>query len=156
MKSKEHIISIAMLLLITYTASLSFVSQAFPAGQQSHTLSSTGNIQIQATTGVGIYSNYQCTSELTSLSWGTLEPGETSTITCYIKNEGDTTIILSLETSNWSPSSASNYLACFWDYNGAQIAAGQVATVNLSLSASANTQGITNFGFDVTIIGSGS
>ena len=144
-----------MLLLITYTASLSFVSQAFPEGQKSQTITSTGNIQIQTSTGIGLYSDYQCASELTSLSWGTLQPGEIQTIPCYVRNEGDTTITLSLGISNWSPQSASNYLVCFWDYNDVPIYPDQVVEINLSLSASANIQGITDFGFDITIIGSG-
>ena len=58
MRSKEQIITAAMLLLITYTLSLSCISQAFPEGQESKTISSTGTIQIQTTTGIGIYHDY--------------------------------------------------------------------------------------------------
>ena len=78
MKSKEQIITAAMLLLITYTLSLSGISQAFPEGQESKTISSSGTIQIQTTTGIGIYQDIYCSTPLTSVGWGTLQPGESS------------------------------------------------------------------------------
>ena len=98
MVNKEFIITSAMLLLITYTLGLSLVTQAFPAGQAAKTLSSAGTIQIQTTAGIGVYSNAQCNTQLTSVSWGTLQPGGNQIAICYIKNEGNTPITLSLVT----------------------------------------------------------
>ena len=154
MVSKESLITGAMLMLITYTLGLSLVNQAFPAGQASRTFSSTGAIQIQTTAGIGIYSDSQCYTQLSSVSWGTLQPGESQTATCYIKNEGNTPITLSLQASNWSPASAANYLALNWNYNNQQISPDQVVQVTLTLSVASNIQGITTFGFDITIVGS--
>ena len=154
MVRKESIITGAMLMLITYTLGLSLVTQAFPAGQASKTFSSAGTIQIQTTAGIGIYSNSQCNTELTSVSWGTLQPGGNQNAICYIKNEGNTPITLSLQASNWSPASATNYLALSWNYNNQPISPNQVAQVTLTLSVASNIAGITNFGFDITIIGS--
>ena len=142
-----------MLMLITYTLSLSLVTQAFPASQSSKTLSSAGTIQIQTTAGIGVYSNSQCSTQLTTVSWGTLQPGENQNAICYIKNEGNTPITLSLQASNWSPTSASNYLALNWNYNNQPITPNQVVQVTLTLSVASNIAGITNFGFDITIIG---
>ena len=85
MVSKEYIIPGAMLILISYTLGLSLVSQASPALQTSRKLSSTGTIE---TIGVSVYTDIQCSSPLTSLEWGTLEPGGTQTVTCYIRNMG--------------------------------------------------------------------
>ena len=154
MVNKEFIITSAMLLLITYTLGLSLVTQAFPAGQATKTLSSAGTIQIQTTAGIGVYSNAQCNTQLTSVSWGTLQPGGNQIAICYIKNEGNTPITLSLQASNWSPSSASNYLALSWNYNNQPISPDQVVPITLTLSVDSNIVGITNFGFDITIIGS--
>ena len=154
MLRKESIITGAMLMLITYTLGLSLVTQAFPAGQASKTLSSTGAIQIQTTAGIGVYSDSQCNTQLSSVSWGTLQPGESQSATCYIKNEGNTPITLTLQASNWSPASASNYLALGWNYNNQPISPNQVVQVTLTLSVASNIAGITNFGFDITIIGS--
>ena len=154
MRSKESIITGAMLILITYTLGLSLVTQAFPASQATKTFSSSGAIQIQTTAGIGVYSNSQCSTQLSSILWGTLQPGGSQSAICYIKNEGNTPITLSLQASNWSPASASNYLALSWNYNNQPISPNQVVQVTLTLSVASNIAGITNFGFDITIIGS--
>jgi hypothetical protein len=151
MVSKESIITGATLILITYTLSLSLVSQAFPAAQTSKTLSSTGTIE---TIGVGVYTNIQCSSPLTSIAWGTLEPGENQTVICYIKNEGDLPSTLSMYTSNWNPSSAENYLTLSWNYNGGYINPDDSVQVTFTLSVDENIEGVTSFGFDITIVGS--
>jgi hypothetical protein len=151
MRSKEYIITSAMLLLIMYTLSLSLVSQAFPAGQTSRSLSSTGTIQIQATEGIGIYSNSQCTTPQSTISWGTLQQGGSKNVILYIKNEGSTPTTLALQSSNWSPSTASNYLTLGWNYNNQPISAGSSIAVTLTLTVSASITGITNFAFDITV-----
>lgn len=155
MKSKEFIITSAMLVLITYTLALSLVSQAFPAGQTSRTLSSTGSIQIQTSSGITVYSDSQCTTQLTAITWGTLTPGASQNVVCYIKNEGSTPTTLSLQTSNWSPTTAQTYLGLVWNYNNQPIAASSSVAVTLTLTVSSSISGITNFGFDITITGSG-
>ena len=151
---KEYIITGAMLTLITYTLGLSLVSQVFPAGQTSQTFSSTGAIQIQTTAGIAVYSDSQGNTPLTSVSWGTLQPGESKNVICYIKNEGNTPITLTLQASNWSPAAAPNYFALSWNYNNQPINPDQVVQVTLTLSVASNINGITNFGFDITIVGS--
>jgi len=155
MLRKESLITGAMLVLITYTLGLSLVTQAFPAGQTSKTFSSTGAIQIQTTAGIGIYSDSQCNTQLSSVAWGTLQPGESKNVICYIKNEGNTPITLALQASNWSPAAAPNYFALSWNYNNQPINPDQVVQVTLTLSVASNINGITTFGFDITIIGSG-
>ena len=152
MKSKEFIITSAMLILITYTLSLSLVSQAFPATQTSKTLSSTGSIQIQASPGIGIYSNSLCTQELSNIPWGTLEPGASQDIVLYIKNEGNVAITLNMQTDNWSPQSAEDYLTLSWNYNNQPLSAGSSIAVTLTLDVDGSITGITTFGFDIIII----
>ena len=154
MISKESIITSAMLILVTYTLGLSLVSQAFPAGQTTRTLSSTGAIQIQATAGIGVYSDQQGTTPLTSVPWGTLQPGGTKILTVYIKNEGSTSTTLSLETSNWNPTAAENYLGLGWNYNGDPINPDAVVQITFTLTVASNIEVITTFGFDITIVGS--
>jgi hypothetical protein len=149
--SKESIIAGAMLILITYTLGLSLVSQASSAAQTSKTLSSTGKIE---TIGVGVYTDIQCSSPLTSIAWGTLEPGENQTVICYIKNEGDLPSTLSMYTSNWNPSSAENYLTLSWNYDGGYINPDDSVQVTFTLSVDESIEGVTSFGFDITIVGS--
>ena len=97
---KELIITGAITVLLAYTMGLSLVSQTFPATQTSHTVSSTGSI---LTIGVGVYSDAECNNPLTSIPWGTLEPGESQNFVCYINNEGNsdsTSITLSVRPNS--------------------------------------------------------
>ena len=154
MVSKEYIITGAMLILVTYTLGLSLVSQAFPAGQTTRTLSSSGSIQIQATAGIGVYSNIEGTIPLTSVSWGTLQPGGSQIVTVYIKNEGISTTTLSLQTSSWIPTAAETYLDLSWNYNGTPINPDAVVQITLTLTVDANIEGVSTFSFDIIIVGS--
>lgn len=155
MKSKEFMITGAMVLLITYTLSLSVVSQAFSAGQSSTTFSSAGAIQIQATLGIGVYSDSQTNIPLTTVSWGTLQPGGSQNVIFYIKNEGNSATTLSLESSNWSSTAAETYLGLSWNDNGNPINPDAVVQITLTLTVDANIQGVENFNFDITIVGTG-
>ena len=152
MVNKETIITTSVIVLIAYTMSLSLVSQAYPAAQTSTTLSTAGNIQIQASPGIGVYQNSQTTTPLTSLDWGTLEPGQNQTITTYIKNEGNTPITLTLQTSNWNPTSAQDYLTLTWNYSDQPINPDQTQQITITIQVNPNTTGITNFSFDITIL----
>jgi len=153
MMSKESIITGAMLILITYTLSLSLVSQAFPAAQTSKTLSSAGSIQIQTTVGIGVYSDSECTIPRTAMAWGTLVPGGSQNVVCYIKNEGSAASALSMYASNWSPASAENYLTLNWNYDSNPISPDAVVQITFTLTVSSDITGITSFSFDITIVG---
>lgn len=153
MVSKEFIITTATILLLAYTASLSLVSQAFPADQTVTTFSNSGSIQIQTTAQINIYEDYYGQYELTSVSWGTLEPGQTQTVDFYVRNEGNTPTTLSFITDNWNPTSAGQYMTIDWDYTGAPIDSDGVRHIRLSLTVDSDIEGIENFSFDMTIIG---
>ena len=101
--------------------------------------------------GVGIYWDSNCTENVTSIDWGVAEPGLTKNVTIYIRNEGNTHTILYLNTTNWYPQEASNYITLSWDYNGEAIEPNQVVQVTLTLSISSNIEGITTFRFDIII-----
>ena len=153
MASKESIITGAIIILITYTLGLSLISQAFPASQTTQTLSSSGSIQIQTTANIGVYHDIGCTTPLTSLAWGTLQPGGSQAIVCYIKNEGSSALTLSMYPSGWAPPEAADYLTLSWNYNGYPINPNAVVQVTFTLSVDGSIEGITNFSFDITIVG---
>ncbi len=154
MVSKESIITGAILILITYTLGLSLVSQAFPAEQTSKTLSSTGSIQIQTSVDLGVYSDAGCTTPLTTLSWGTLQPGGSQNLVCYFRNEGNMPVTLTMQTSNWSPAGADTYLGLSWNYDSTLIDVDVVVQITFTLTVSPDIEGITTFGFDITVVGS--
>lgn len=104
--------------------------------------------------GVGVYWDSDCSTEVTSIDWGVVEPGATKKVTVYVRNEGSAPVTLSLETENWNPSDASDYMSLTWNYAGQVIEASMVVQVMLSLAVSDTIEGITSFSFDIVIIGS--
>ena len=148
---KDLVIAGATLTLITYTLILSVTGQALSDFQTSKTVPSAGEVRA---IGVGIYWDSSCLNDVSSIDWGTLEPGSTKSVTCYIQNEGNTPSTLSLQTSNWNPSGAATYMNLTWDYNGQALSADEIVKVTLTLSIAETIEGITSYSFDITIIGS--
>jgi hypothetical protein len=104
--------------------------------------------------GVGVYLDSGLTNKVSSIDWGVLEPGSNVNKTVYIRNEGNAAATLSLTTSNWSPSNASNYLTLTWNYGDQTLNVNEAIQVKFTLSASSSVTGITNFSFDITITAS--
>jgi uncharacterized repeat protein (TIGR01451 family) len=114
------------------------------------TVSNSGNI---TAVGVGVYSDSGCTTVLSSISWGTLNPGDTKTYTLYVKNTGTVSITLTMAVTNWNPSSASSYITVNWDKQNSVLAAGSSVKATLTLVVSSNISSVTDFSFDVTVTG---
>jgi hypothetical protein len=104
---------------------------------------------------LGIYSNQACTSPLSSITWGALTPGASSTVTLYVWNKANTAVTLTKSTANWNPSTLSNYLTLNWDYGGQTIPSNGTKKVTLTLSLAANTPYMSNFSFDTSITATG-
>ena len=150
--SKGKIILACLTTLTLMGLTLYLFNPAFSPLQTNKVLSSQGSIK---TIGVGVYSDSGCTNKLSSIDWGTLEPGANKNVTTYIRNEGTSTMTLSLSTSNWNPTSASQYITLSWDYGGKSLAVNEVLKVIFTLKISASTTGITSYSFDITITGTG-
>jgi hypothetical protein len=115
-------------------------------------ISSVGTVK---TVGVEAFWDINCTSVVTGINWGLVEPGYQVNATIYLRNEGNAPITLSLDTENWTPSNASSYITLSWDYAGQMVEPGTVVEVNLILSVSSDVTGVTNFSFDIIITGIG-
>jgi hypothetical protein len=115
-------------------------------------LSSSGSVKAL---GVGIYWDSACSQTVSSIDWGFVEPGTVKNATVYMRNEGNGSITLSLQTANWNPPNAADYISLSWNYAGQAIGVNQVVAVTLSLSISSKIQGITTFSFDIVVVGSG-
>lgn len=114
------------------------------------TISNNGNV---TAVGVGVYTDSACTTTLSNIVWGALNPGNTKTYTMYVRNEGTVPMTLSMRTSNWNPASASSYVALSWNQENYVLSASQVVQSVLTLSVSSSVSGVTNFSFDITITG---
>ena len=114
------------------------------------TVSNSGSV---TAVGVGLYSDIGCTTALSAISWGTLNPGDVKTYTVYVRNEGTVSVTLSMTVGNWNPLSASGYITLTWNKQNTVLSAGSVATSVLTLSVSSSVSGVTSFSFDITITG---
>jgi hypothetical protein len=116
----------------------------------SQTLQSAGTI---TSVNVGVYSDSGCTLALTSLDWGTLAPGASTTRTIYFKNTGTVPVTLSMTTTSWVPSNANTYLTVAWNRESSVLAAGSSISAILTLTASASAGSITTFSFNNVVTG---
>ena len=107
------------------------------------------------TVGVGVFWDSNCTSAVSFIDWGMVEPGSMNNVTVYVRNEGNVAASISLATENWNPPNASDYLAFNWNYDGRQLNPREIIQVTLTLAVSSSVQGIESFSFDIIISVSG-
>ena len=113
------------------------------------------NVGKLKTIGIGAYWDKNLTAKVNWIDWGTLEPGAQSNVVIYFRNEGNSTVTLSKSISNWNPSIVASYLTLSWDYTGQPIEADKNIQVTLTLSVRESITGITDFSFDMTVVGTG-
>lgn len=116
----------------------------------STSLQSHGTIE---TVGVSAYREASCVTLMSNVDWGKVGPGGSVTNTVYLRNEGNSEVTLSLNTANWNPANARDYMSLSWNYGGQTILPNQVVQITLTLSVSSSINGITDFYFDIIIVG---
>ena len=145
---------------VVVIAVIGLMVSALGALVATRTVSNSGNIKVvtpppppppPASVLLGVYSDSDCTTVLSSVSWGTLDPGSTATATMYLRNEGNVPVTLSIQAGNWNPASASSYFTLTWNRDGYVLAVGEVVQALLYLNVSSSISGITSFSFDITI-----
>lgn len=115
-----------------------------------HVISTSGNVQ---TVGIEVYWEQNCTTEVTQIDWGILEPGSLENVTVYARNEGSLRINLTLTTENWQPIQAPQYLNLTWDYSNQVIEPGRIQKIVLTLSVAEEVPGTGDFSFLIVITG---
>ncbi len=148
----ETKVAIATLILVSYVLALSASTQVMSLVQTNAKLSNQGSIKA---IGVEVYWDSALTNKVTSIDWGTIDPGAKVNKTVYIKNVGNAASTLSMSTSNWNPSNAATYMTLTWDYSGQTVNIGQSVQVKFTLTTSSSITGITSFSFDLTITSTG-
>lgn len=104
---------------------------------------------------MGVYSDSACTQTLTSIAWGTVAPGGSTSRTIYVKNTGTVQMTLSMTKASWNPAGANGPITITWDKESSNVVPGAVATATLTLTVSSSISGITNYSVDITIAGTG-
>jgi hypothetical protein len=115
--------------------------------------------RIDAPPNIAIYEDANCTSPLSYIDWGSLEPGMARNVTIYIRNEGNGGTILSLSTSNWEPANITSYMNLTWTYAGQALLPHDVVNMTLTLRSSSSPEfteylaayDVKNFSFDIII-----
>ena len=119
-------------------------------------LTATFQIENQArmvTIGIAVYWDVTATRLCESIDWGSLRPGESRTVTVYVKNTGDDPIAGSFTLMNWDPPEVANFLSLEWDFGGEPLLPGRIRTTHFTLTVSPDIQSIKNFYFIIEVKG---
>jgi len=138
--SKEKVLLVSLL--------ISLIICAFTLLMTTNTIT---NVSAVEANGVGVYWDSTCTNGVSSINWGTITPGSRVKVNVYIRNEGNSSETFFMNTANWNPSNAHEYMILSWNYRGQSIGSGKSILVTLILSVSSSIRGITNFNFDIII-----
>jgi len=119
-------------------------------------LSATLEIENEArivTIGVGAYWDITATKICDTIDWGALSPGESKTITVYLKNTGKAPITGSFNLTGWDPPEAANYLSLQWDFGEHPLSPSRIRKVSFTLTVSPDIHDITDFRFTIVVTG---
>jgi len=147
-KRKQKLIILAVSVFFVFNAY--FLSSIVGQLVYRTSLQSYGEIK---TIGVVAYKDSSCITPISGVDWGIIMPGGAITNTLYVRNEGNSDLTLSLDTTNWNPTNARDYMTLSWNYMGQTIGPNQVVQITLTLAVSQNINGIESFNFDIIILG---
>lgn len=120
--------------------------------QSNQTLSTSGTI---GTVNVGVYIDAACTQTVSSINWGTVNPGASTVKTVYVKNQGAVAMTLNMTINTWTPSNCPTYMTLTWDAESASVAVGNHVQADFNLTILPNITGIGAFSFNIVITGTG-
>ena len=105
------------------------------------------------TLNVAVYNNLGCNESCSSIAWGTLVPGGSTTKTVYVKNTGTVAAKLNMTTSGLTPPEAAGLIQVTWNSENVILAANGLQTAVLTLHADSSITNITNFNINIIITG---
>ena len=73
--------------------------------------------------------------------------------TIYIKNTGNTVLMLHMAKSNWVPNTASGQLTLTWNRENTVLYPGRVVTATLTLSVRQGISGVYSFSVNILVSG---
>ena len=155
--SGKRVALLSMMIVLMGLTPITVSSTIMGLKRKSLVIPTGGIVEIVTPPGVevGVYWDSGCGSRVSSIDWGTIEPGSSKDVMVYIRNEGDAAITLYLETTNWDPETAPDYITLSWDYGGQSVNPDEVVQATLTLSVSSSIEEITSFSFDIVITASG-
>ena len=104
---------------------------------------------------VGVFADAAATQNVTAISWGSVYPGESVNRTVFVKNTGNAPITLSMVTAGWTPMGVNGLIVVAWNREGVSLYPGQLVAATFTLSVSPDINGVTDFGVNIIVTGSG-
>ena len=95
--------------------------------------------------GVKVSTDLAGNNVITTLDFGLMEPGISSSQNVYIRNTGNTNVTLTMWATNWEPLIAGNSIVFSNNYNGQVLKPNDVIPLTLTLTADPTITGITAF-----------
>jgi hypothetical protein len=151
--NRDKKIVLTLILLLISVLAISLVNPAISKKSNNNGRKLSSNGAIKEITGIETYWDSKGTNKVTSIEWGSLEPGTQKTVTIFVRNLEKNQIILNYYTSNWMPSEITDYLTLKWDYNGQAIKFREIVQVIFTLVVYENLEASGTFDFDITIVG---
>lgn len=140
---------VKMLATVALITSVTLTVAAFGPINRLVIIGSGGTVNLP--TGVGFYWDHNCTSPVSFIEWGAIQPGSTINVTLFVRNEGSQVIILNITAENWTPIETTNYMTFSSNYRRQTINPQENLQITLSLTTSPNIEKITNFSFDISV-----
>jgi hypothetical protein len=145
-KPRRKMRFLVLTLIVCVFSSLIYVSIS------AHLFSTTiGSRGVVKTLGVGVYWDEECASAVSQIDWGVIEPGLSTNVAVYIRNEGNVPSYILLSTTNWDPPCTSEFMTLSWDCSGQALQPNEAIKTTLILSVSNALQNVTDFDLDIVI-----
>lgn len=106
---------------------------------------------VVTSSGVYAYWNSACTNRVTSVNWGNVTVGSIYRVVIYVKNNSTNSLMLSMDTTGWNPSSAALNIFLVWDAAGKEVLPGGIVKTTLKLYVSPSISAVTDFSFSINI-----
>jgi len=100
-----------------------------------------------------LYWDEACTQPVSEIDWGELEPGDSRTVNFYVVNDGDVSLTMDMNVTDWTPVVAEQYLDLIWEADGAVVAVGELRMTSMTLTVSAGITGVDSFSMTIMIAG---
>jgi hypothetical protein len=144
---KKHMRFTVALTLLTFLATATLAAQTFRQD-----IANSGTIRV---IGVSLFWDKACTNKVTSVTWGTINPGTSVSQYVYVLNIGTASGTLSMGYGNWTPAVAASYITFAWNCSNYVLARSGIVCAKLTLTVQPSITGVKDFGFMIVIQATG-
>ena len=142
---KVDIKKTSLILLILLLLNVVFVAGVLYYRWQTQGEGSIGKVKVEC------YWDEANTLIVSSIGWGMLEPGETKTMSFYVRSLSNVATTLFMRTENWQPVGVDTYISVSWDSEGASLNGGAQRLVALTITVFPNIVDVDTFSFTTVI-----